>query len=120
MLPAPGQGALGIECRSDDTELLEMLQKLHDPDTAAEVAAERVFLHRLGAGCNTPVAALAKVSGEGGNKTVSFEGRCLSPDGSKVIEVSGEAAVGDALKLGERMADEVSRQGFNEIAATFA
>jgi hydroxymethylbilane synthase len=120
MLPAPGQGALGIECRSDDTELLEMLQKLHDPDTAAEVAAERVFLHRLGAGCNTPVAALAKVSGQGENKTLSFQGRCLSPDGSKVIEVSGEASAEDALKLGERMADEVSRQGFNEIAKTFA
>ncbi|MEY4669458.1 MAG: hypothetical protein RL518_2157 [Pseudomonadota bacterium] len=120
MLPAPGQGALGIECRSNDVELLTMLQKLHDPDTAAEVSAERIFLQRLGAGCNTPVAARAKVSGGGGDKRISFDGRCLSPDGSKVIEVSGEAQVHDALKLGERMAEEVSRQGFNEIAASFA
>jgi hydroxymethylbilane synthase len=120
MLPAPGQGALGIECRSDDTELIDMLQKLHDSDTAAEVSAERVFLHRLGAGCNTPVAAHAKVAGEGREKTLSFEGRCLSPDGSKVIEVSGEAPLGDALKLGERMAARVLEQGFSEIAASFA
>jgi hydroxymethylbilane synthase len=120
MLPAPGQGALGIECRSDDTELLEMLQSLHDPDTAAEVSAERMFLQRLGAGCNTPVAARAQVSGAGTGKTLSFEGRCLSPDGSKVIEVSGNAPVSDALKLGEKMAQHVSAQGFSEIAAAFA
>jgi hydroxymethylbilane synthase len=118
MLPAPGQGALGIECRADDVELLEMLQKLHDSDSAAEVSAERIFLQRLGAGCNTPVAARAKVTGEG--RTLSFEGRCLSPDGSRLIEVSGEAPVAEALKLGERMAQDAMNQGFSEIAAAFA
>jgi hydroxymethylbilane synthase len=120
MLPAPGQGALGIECRSDDSELLEMLQKLHDPDTAAEVSAERIFLQRLGAGCNTPVAARAKVSREGGDTMISFEGRCLSPDGTKVIEVSGKASIEGAVKLGEKMAEDASNQGFSEIAAAFA
>jgi hydroxymethylbilane synthase len=120
MLPAPGQGALGIECRSDDSELLEMLQKLHDPDTAAEVSAERIFLQRLGAGCNTPVAARAKVSREGGDTMISFEGRCLSPDGTKVIEVSGKASIEGAVKLGEKMAEDVSDQGFSEIASAFA
>jgi hydroxymethylbilane synthase len=120
MLPAPGQGALGIECRSDDTELLEMLQKLHDPDTDAEVSAERIFLHRLGAGCNTPVAARARVTEEGRVKKISFEGRCLSPDGSRVIEVSGEAPVTDSLKLAEKMAQDVCNQGFSKIAAAFA
>jgi hydroxymethylbilane synthase len=120
MLPAPGQGALGIECRADDTELLAMLQTLHDPDTAAEVSAERIFLQRLGAGCNTPVAARAKVSGRGSDKTLSFEGRCLSPDGTKVIEVSGVASIDDALKLGEKMAEDARTQGFSEIAAAFA
>jgi hydroxymethylbilane synthase len=120
MLPAPGQGALGIECRSDDSELLEMLQKLHDPDTAAEVSAERIFLQRLEAGCNTPVAARAKVSREGSDKMISFEGRCLSPDGTKVIEVSGKASIEGAVKLGEKMAEDASNQGFSEIAAAFA
>ena len=119
MLPAPGQGALGIECRSDDSELLEMLQKLHDPDTAAEVSAERIFLQRLEAGCNTPVAARAKVSREGSDKMISFEGRCLSPDGTKVIEVSGKASIEGAVKLGEKMAEDASNQGFSEIAAAF-
>lgn len=120
MLPAPGQGALGIECRADDTELLEMLRKLHDAETAAEVSAERIFLQRLGAGCNTPVAARAKIAGQGKDKILSFEGRCLTPDGSRVIEVSGEAPIEDALKLGEKMAEDVNNQGFSEIAAAFA
>lgn len=115
MLPAPGQGALGIECRSDDAELLAMLAKLHDLSTAAEVTAERAFLQRLGAGCNTPVAARATVSG----RALLFRGRCLSPDGTKVIEVKGEALVGDAIALGDTMAEAAFQQGFKEIAASF-
>lgn len=120
MLPAPGQGALGIECRAEDTELLEMLQTLHDTNTAAEVSAERAFLQLLGAGCNTPVAARATVKNGSNAPILSFEGRCLSPDGTRVIEVSGESTVDKALQLGEQMADKAMAQGFKEIAASFA
>ena len=120
MLPAPGQGALGIECRADDSELLEMLQRLHDLDTAAEVSAERVFLQLLGAGCNTPVAARATVAHESKVSTLSFVGRCLSPDGTRVIEVSGESTADRALELGKQMAEKALEHGFKEIAASFA
>jgi hydroxymethylbilane synthase len=120
MLPAPGQGALGIECRADDSELLEMLQTLHDPNTAAEVSAERVFLQLLGAGCNTPVAARATVTIESKPSVLSFVGRCLAPDGTRVIEVSGESTVDKALELGTQMAETAFAQGFKEIAASFA
>lgn len=120
MLPAPGQGALGIECRSDDAELLAMLQTLHDPKTAAEVTAERTFLQRLGAGCNTPVAARARVTERDGIVMVSFSGRCLAPDGTRVIEVSGEGRVDEAARLGDSMAEEAFSRGFREIATSFA
>jgi hydroxymethylbilane synthase len=120
MLPAPGQGALGIECRSDDVELLAMLQKLHDPKTAAEVTAERTFLQRLGAGCNTPVAARATVTEEAGEVRLSFSGRCLAPDGTRVIEVAGEGRVDDATRLGDSMAEAAFSQGFREISASFS
>jgi hydroxymethylbilane synthase len=120
MLPAPGQGALGIECRTDDSELLEMLQILHDPDTAAEVSAERVFLQLLGAGCNTPVAARATVAHESKVSTLTFVGRCLSLDGTRVIEVSGESTADRALELGKQMAEKALEHGFKEIAASFA
>jgi hydroxymethylbilane synthase len=119
MLPAPGQGALGIECRSDDAELLQMLQKLHDPKTSAEVTAERVFLQRLGAGCNTPVAARATAKTNGSGVVLSFSGRCLAPDGSRVIEVAGEGRVEEAARLGDAMAESAFSQGFREIAASF-
>lgn len=120
MLPAPGQGALGIECRADDVELLEMLRALHDHNTAAEVTAERVFLHKLGAGCNTPVAARATVVAKGASTSLEFSGRCLAPDGTRVIEVSGESSVEGAKELGMRMAEEALSHGFNEIAALLA
>lgn len=117
MLPAPGQGALGIECRADDSELREMLSKLHDSRTAAEVTAERMFLHCLGAGCNTPVAARAIVAVSNGEERISFTGRCLSPNGVRQIEVSGESAARDAAALGENMAKEAFLKGFKELSA---
>ena len=120
MLPAPGQGALGIECRADDAELIEMLRSLHDLNTAAEVTAERIFLHKLGAGCNTPVAARAKVVLNGSAAALAFAGRCLAPDGTRVIEVSGEASVAEATELGMRMAEEALSRGFKEIGALLA
>jgi hydroxymethylbilane synthase len=117
MLPAPGQGALGVECRAGDVELLEMLTKLHDPRTAAEVTAERMFLHKLGAGCNTPVAARAEVVSHSSGSHLQFKGRCLSPDGSQCIEVEGRSSLEDAAALGEEMAAKALARGFSELSA---
>jgi hydroxymethylbilane synthase len=64
MLPAPGQGALAVQARSDDRDLLDLLKPLNDAETAARVTAERMFLHALGGGCDEPIAAYAEVSGE--------------------------------------------------------
>lgn len=115
MLPAPGQGALAIECRSSDSELLSMLSKLHDPLTAVTVGAERAFLAALEAGCNTPVGALATIEQRSGKKYVHFHGRCLSNDGSRVIETVGECAVGEEARLGQQMAEESHARGFAEL-----
>jgi hydroxymethylbilane synthase len=65
MLPAPGQGALAVQTRQGEQDLLDLLQPLHDAETAARVTAERMFLHALGGGCDAPIAAYAEVSGEG-------------------------------------------------------
>lgn len=115
MLPAPGQGALGIECRAGDSKVLSMLAKLHDAHTAATVGAERAFLARLEAGCNTPVGALAVIEQRSNSAVVVFRGRCLSNDGSRVIESSGECPLGDEIALGEKMADETRARGFSEL-----
>ena len=64
MLPAPGQGALAVQTRTGDRDILDLLKPLHDAETAARVAAERMFLHALGGGCDEPIAAYAEVSGD--------------------------------------------------------
>lgn len=117
MLPAPGQGALGIECRSNDSEVLEALQMLHHIPTARAVTAERAFLKALGAGCNTPVAAHAVVEYHGGVERVMLCGRCLSQDGSDVIEVCGEEVAGQEEALGQRIATDALNRGFTRLCA---
>ncbi len=115
MLPAPGQGALGVECRADDSELREMLQILHHPPTAQAVTAERAFLAALEAGCNTPVAAYAYVVQMGEGNRVVFHGRCVATDGSRAIEVRGDSDASAAHELGFSMAAKAEAQGFKDL-----
>src|SRR5687767_1430115 len=84
MLPAPGQGALAVQCRSDDTETLQLLAAIHDPLTAAAVDAERAFLSGLGGGCSLPVAAFA----EENNGQIILTGAVISVDGKEAIRLS--------------------------------
>ncbi len=113
MLPAPGQGALGIECRADDEEVRSILEPLHHPITALAVTAERAFLAALNAGCNTPVAAYAEVKEQLGKARLVFQGRCFTGDGDRVIEVRGDAELTAAHELGLAMAREAIAAGFN-------
>lgn len=82
MLPAPAQGAVGIEARRDDSEVREWLAAIDDAATSASVHAERALLARLGADCRSPVAALA-IPAEGGMR---LQAQILSPDGSESVE----------------------------------
>lgn len=77
MLPAPGQGALGIECRADDADCLQLLKLLDDSKARAEVEAERAFARALGGSCYSPVAAHAEVD----HRQVHLVAEILSPDG---------------------------------------
>lgn len=114
MLPAPGQGALGIECRSDDEELHRILERIHHAPSAIATATEREFLKRLGGGCNTPVSAFAEINGE----TLSFRGRCLSPDGSRSIEVNGQTDLKEYEGFAVSMANEALSRGFADLIST--
>jgi hydroxymethylbilane synthase len=86
-----------------------MLSLLHEPKTAAEVAAERSFLRALDAGCNTPVAARAVVTS---SARLHFRGRCVSPDGKTAFEVETEGLSSEAEKIGQSMAQEARQKGF--------
>ena len=84
MLPAPGQGALAVQCRADDTETLELLATIHDLATAAAVVAERAFLSGLGGECSLPIAAFA----EKNNGQIILTGAVISADGKQSIRLS--------------------------------
>ena len=109
MLPAPGQGALAVQCRADDTETLELLAAIHDPLTAAAVEAERAFLAGLGGGCSLPIAAFA----EKNDGLILLTGAVISPDGKQAIRLS--AVDSEPYKLGERLASLVLERGAAEL-----
>jgi len=95
MLPAPGQGAIAVQCRADDAPMLELLSPIDDPDARAAVDTERAVLAGLGGGCAVPVGAWAVV--EGGRLTL--HAAVFAPDGSDDtrVEITGPAADGEAL-----------------------
>jgi hydroxymethylbilane synthase len=114
MLPAPGQGALAVQCRSTDQTTLSVLAALEDESTRRAVTAERAFLRWLGGGCAVPVAAYAAVVSDQ-RSAVSLTGLVISEDGQKAIKVAGEGI--DALQLGNELAQKAILQGANEILA---
>jgi hydroxymethylbilane synthase len=109
---AVAQGALGIESR-DDSTVRDFLPLLHDTDSATEVAAERSFLKRLGGGCHVPIGARAKIKGE----QLKIVGIVASPNGSKLCrgEVTGHVA--DAADSGQRLAEQLLKDGADKILA---
>lgn len=112
MLPAPGQGALAIQCRADDSTTLEILSALEDMPTRKAVTAERAFLQGLGGGCAVPVAAFAQVEGQTSN-VIQSTGLVISEDGKTVVKVTDEGT--DALELGKKLSQQAIVQGADEI-----
>ena len=106
-LPAVGQGILGVEMRAADQHLLQVFQALDDGAARAEALAERAFLRRLGAGCHTPVAGLARHAGA----TVEMDGLVSSPDGRIVIRGKTRGAMERAAAVGECLADQLLARG---------
>jgi hydroxymethylbilane synthase len=108
VLPAPGQGALGIECRADDAGVLAALAPLEDPSTRAAVTAERQMLATLEAGCTAPVGALAEVvEGEDGPE-LWLRGALGQEDGVRRLSANGP--VDDPVSLGMALANELLEQ----------
>ncbi len=111
MLPAPGQGALAIQCRAGDDGVRALLAELDDAGARAETTAERAFLRALGGGCAAPVAALATTTT---TPQVRLQGLVASVDGRDVVRVSGE---GEPHEVGERLAEEALLLGADRILA---
>lgn len=122
MLPAPAQGALAVECRAGDSELVAVLAELDDADTRAAVTAERALLAELEAGCSAPVGAIAEVV-----ESIDEDGRvfeelslraCVAAlDGSDVIRASGIGTPERARELGLSVAAELFELGARDVLA---
>jgi hydroxymethylbilane synthase len=103
MLPAVAQGAIGIERRSEDTRVAEILSAIHDTPTGQRLAAERAFLRGLDGSCETPIAGLAELNGS----TLRLRGEVLRPDGSEAVNDDQSCPIEDAEKLGSEMANKI-------------
>ncbi|MGI8644769.1 MAG: hydroxymethylbilane synthase [Nocardioides sp.] len=115
MLPAPGQGALAVECRSDDAALVATLAVLDDPRSRTAVEAERAVLAGLEAGCSAPVGALAEiVEGEDGDE-LWIRAVALSADGILTVRQSASGSTGDAYGVGTRLAEQMLADGAAEL-----
>jgi len=125
MLPAPGQGALAIECREGEPELAALLQAMTDQASMAAVTAERSLLEALEVGCSAPIGAYAAVPASGGSargvvppgKHVQLRMRAavMSPDGSRVLRAHGAAPGADAWQLGRDLAAQLLRSGASDL-----
>jgi hydroxymethylbilane synthase len=110
-LPAMGQGAIGIECRTGDAEIHDYLKVLHDEDTSIRVSAERAMNARLNGGCQVPIAGFAEIRGN----RLYMRGLVGSPDGSLLYRAEAETDLDEAEQLGRMIADDLLAQGADKI-----
>lgn len=114
-LPAGGQGAVGIELRSDDRQTLELLQVVHHEPTAQRVIAERAMNQQLQGGCQVPIACFAEHLQEG--QRLWLRGLVGRPDGSVLLRAEAQADCAQAVELGVRVAQMLQEQGAADILA---
>jgi hydroxymethylbilane synthase len=113
MLPAPGQGALAIQCRADDAGMLEQLRGLEDGAVRSATEAERGFLEGLGGGCAAPIAAFGRVQGG----RLQVQGLVASTDGRRQLRVTAEGPPEDGHRLGLALAAEARAKGAEALLA---
>jgi hydroxymethylbilane synthase len=106
MVPAPGQGALAVECPDTDPGLADLLACVDDPDSRAAATAERAVLAELKAGCHAPVGAYAVVTG-----VLRLTGVVIADDGAPPVSASAAGPSGEAARVGREVARELLRRG---------
>ncbi|MCW9710447.1 hydroxymethylbilane synthase [Avibacterium sp. 21-586] len=110
-LPAAGQGAVGVECRTDDLETQQLLAPLADAETTACVLAERAMNNHLQGGCQVPIAGYAVIR----DNQLYLKALVGKTDGSEIIRAEGKSAVENSQKLGEQVAKSLLKQGADEV-----
>jgi hydroxymethylbilane synthase len=111
MLPAAGQGALGVQVRKNDSQMMELAGRLDDPATRSCVDCERAFLRRTGAGCRMPVAAFAQIR----KNRIFLEALVISLDGKRAVRLNCSGKIGEAESIGRDLARKILKNGGKEI-----
>ena len=115
MLPAIGQGALGLETRANDAKTIAAVAKLNHAPTQFACTAERSLLRALGGGCQLPIAGYARVQDE----QLMLEGLVADPEGKQVVRVRSSGPTSNAEALGREVAKELKKQGADEMLALY-
>lgn len=115
MIPAVGQGAIGIQCRIEDEEIQNLLKPLNDNDTFTAVSAERAFLSRLDSGCQFPVGAHAVISGD----EMFITGFAAYENGSGFLKEQLKGTPDSAVTLGENLAEQLINRGADDIVRQY-
>jgi len=110
-LPAIGQGAIGIECRTDDVEINEILSVLHDSETGLCVTAERAMNARLNGGCQVPIGGFAQLQ----DGQIFMRGLVGNPDGSVLYRAERTGSFDEAEAIGRLIAEDLLTQGADKI-----
>jgi hydroxymethylbilane synthase len=116
MIPAVGQGAIGIQVRTDDTEILDMVKSINHTDTYYSVTAERTLLSTLDSGCQFPVGACAQVS----DNWLRIKGFVASEDGRNVLYDTIQLPKEDAEDAGRLLAEKLIERGANSLLKAFS
>jgi hydroxymethylbilane synthase len=111
MYPAIGQGALGLECRSDDAAMRAILEQLNEAEARWAVLAERAMLRGLGGGCQVPIGAVTRIA----TNVLTLRGVVLPPDGSQRVEAESAGPMEQAEALGLAVANQLRDQGAEEL-----
>jgi len=115
LLPAPGQGALAVQCRASDEAMRSLLTAIDDEAVRAAASAERAFLAGVGGGCSAPVGAFGQASEASG--TLRLDAVAAAVDGSTVIRVSGTGSTSAAADLGRRLAQDALARGAGALVS---
>lgn len=111
ILPAVGQGVIGVECRTGDTEIEDLLSVLNDAETAHRIKAERAMNNRLNGGCQVPIASYSEITGN----TIWLRGLVGDPDGSIILQAERRGPIAEAAEIGIQVAENLLSQGAFEI-----
>lgn len=112
MIPAVGAGVLGLQCREDDTDMIDLITQINDPDTWQMITAERIMLHVLQGHCNSPIAGHATVDADGG---LRLTGAVFSLDGKRTLTATETGDRADPTTLGTAVALALLRQGAHAL-----